>query len=140
MANNAKLATTNEDVVAIVFFFPNKIKNIERETYRLKKTGAIGASQGKRNRTLFPHCKNEGYHAPDACFEITKNKENRPPGWKSWLWWWGIVSKAELSKSAIDTILTHTDKFIPTLDIKTLTLPKSIKVQSNHTRQQHVLP
>ena len=85
VANNAKLATTNEDVVAIVFFFPNKIKNIERETYRLKKTGAIGASQGKRNRTLFPHCKNEGYHAPDACFEITKNKENRPPGWKSWL-------------------------------------------------------
>ena len=35
----------------------NKIKNLERETYRLKKTVGSGASQGKRDQTLCPHCK-----------------------------------------------------------------------------------
>ena len=85
MANNAKIAAINKDLVAIVKQLSNDIKNLERETYCLKKTGGSGASQGKIYPTLFPHCKKEGYHAPDACFEIAKNKDKRPPGWKNWL-------------------------------------------------------
>ena len=58
VANNAKLAATNEDLVAIVKIFSNEIKNLERETYRLNKTDGRGVSQGKRDLTLCPHCKN----------------------------------------------------------------------------------
>ena len=66
VANNTKLAATNEDLVAIVKKLTNEIKNLERETSRLKKT----------------HCNKEGYHAADACFELVKNKDKRPTGWK----------------------------------------------------------
>ena len=119
VANNSKLASTNKDLVAMVKKLSNKIKNTERETSCFKKTGSSGASQGKRDLTLFPHCKKEGYHAPDACFELAKNKDKPPTGWKSWLWRCGTVRKAELSKSTIDKLLTHTANFIPTLDIST---------------------
>ena len=124
MANNAKLAATNEDLVAIVKKLSNEIKNIERETYRLKKTGNSGASQGKRDPTLCPHFKKEGYHKPDSWFELVNNKDKHPPGWKRWLWQYGTVRKADLSKSEIDKLLTRTPKFSPTLDIETLTFPK----------------
>ena len=85
VTNNSKLAATNEDLVAMVKKLANKIKKIERETSRLKKTGVRGTSQGKRDLTLCPHRKKEIYHAPDACFELTNNKEKRLTGWKSWL-------------------------------------------------------
>ena len=140
VANNVKLATTNEGLVAIVKQFSNKIKNLDWDTYRLKKTGGNRASQGKRDLTLCPQCKKGGYHSPDACFELAKNKYKRSPGCKSCLWGCRIVSKAELSKYGIDKLLTHTINFSPTLDIENLTLPNSSKVQANHTRQQHVLP
>ena len=74
MENNTKLAATNEDLVTIV----KKLKNLEREIACLKKTGG----QGKWDPTLFPHCKKEGYHASEACFELVKNKDKRPTGWK----------------------------------------------------------
>ena len=79
VAKNAKLAATNEELVAILKKVSNNIKNIERETSRLKKTGG----QGKRDPTLCPHCKKEGYHAAESCFELVKNKYKHPPGWKS---------------------------------------------------------
>ena len=116
----------------------NEIKNIEREISRLKKTGGSGKSQGKRNPTLCPHCKKEGYYVPDVCFELANNKDKRPPGWKIWLWQCGTASKAGLSKYTIDKLLTHTSNFSPTLDIETLISP-SIKVPANHTLQQRVL-
>ena len=47
VAKNAKLAATNEDLVAIV-------KNVQLETYRLKKTGGSGETQGKRDPTVPP--------------------------------------------------------------------------------------
>ena len=55
--NKAKLAATNKDLEAIVKLFSNDIKNLEREKYGPKKTGSSGASQGKRDPTLCPHCK-----------------------------------------------------------------------------------
>ena len=85
VVNESKLATNNEDLVAMVQKLSNKIKNIERETSYLKKMGASRASQGNRDPNLCPHCKKEGYRAPDACFELAQNKEKRPPGWKIWL-------------------------------------------------------
>ena len=78
VANNTKLAATNKDLVAIVKKLTNEIKNLERETSRLKKTGG----KGKRERTLCPHCKKEVYNAAEACFELVKNKDKRPTGWK----------------------------------------------------------
>ena len=68
VANNAKLAATNENLVLIAKKTTNKIKNIERETSHLKKTGR----QGKQDPTLFPHFKKEGYHAAKACFGLVK--------------------------------------------------------------------
>ena len=79
VANNTKLADANENLVAIVKKLANDIKNIERETSRLKKTGR----HGKGDPTLCPHCKKEGYHAAEACFKIVKNKDKHPTGWKS---------------------------------------------------------
>ena len=58
VANNAKLASTNKDLVAIVKKISNVIKNLKRDTYRLNKTGFSGASQGKSYLTLCPHYKN----------------------------------------------------------------------------------
>ena len=85
MDNNAKLATTNEELVEIFKNMSNKNKDLQRETYRLKKTGGSAATQGKRDPTLCPYYKKEVYHAPDACFELEKNKDKPPPGWKIWL-------------------------------------------------------
>ena len=103
--------------MAIVKIFSNDINNIKRETSCLKKTIGSGESQGEREPNLCPYCKKEGYHEPDACFEIAKNKDKRPPGWKSWEPVSRLASKDKLSKSTIDKLLTHTDNFIPTLYI-----------------------
>ena len=56
MANSAKLAATNEDLVGIVKKLSKEIKNLERETYRLKKTGDSGASKEKMDTNLCTHC------------------------------------------------------------------------------------
>ena len=77
VANNTKLAATNENLV-MVKNLTNDIKNLERETSRLKKGG-----QSRRDPTLCHHYKKEGYHAPKACYELVKNKGKRPPGWRS---------------------------------------------------------
>ena len=83
--NNSKFAATNEDLVVMVKKLANEIKNIKRETSHLKKTGGSGTSQVNGDPTLCPHCKKERYNAPDAGFDHTKNKDKRPPIWKSWL-------------------------------------------------------
>ena len=138
VAKNAKLAVTNEELVAIVKKMFNKIKDIQQETYPLKKTGGSGATQGKRDPTLFPHSKKEVYHSPDDCFELAKNKDKRLPGSKSWLGRCGTVSKSELSKSEIDKKFTHTARFILTLDISNLSLPTSARFKSTiHTNIIH---
>ena len=80
VANKTKLAATNENLVATVKKLTNDIKNLERETARLKKGG-----QSSRGPTLYHHCKREGYHAPEACYELAKNKDKPPPGWRTLL-------------------------------------------------------
>ena len=85
VTNNAKLAAANEELVAIVKKLSKENKDLQQETYRLKKTGSSGATQGKRYPNLFPHCKKEGYHAPHACFELAKKEDTRSPGRKSQL-------------------------------------------------------
>ena len=51
VANNTKLAATNENLVEIVKELTNDIKSLKRETSRLNKTGG----QRKRYPTLCPH-------------------------------------------------------------------------------------
>ena len=104
--------------MAIVKKLTNDINYLERETLRLNKGG-----QGKRDPTLCPHCKKEKYHAAEACFKLVKNKDKRPTGWKSSLWWRGtVIIIINISKSS-DKLLTHHANFSPTLDISTLTIP-----------------
>ena len=85
VASNAKFAATNEELVAIVKKLTNKNKDLQRETNRLKKRGGSGETLGKRNPTVCPHFRKEGYHESRACFELAKNKYKRPPGLRIWL-------------------------------------------------------
>ena len=81
VANNTKLAATNKNLVNIVKKLTKDIKYIERETSRIKKVG-----QSKRDPTLCHHCKKKGYHVPEVCYELVKNKDKRPTGWRNSLW------------------------------------------------------
>ena len=76
---NTTLAPSNDSLAALVKK-KNEIKNLEREIYRIKK----GSQAIARNPpTLCANCEKEGYHHPQDCYELTKNKEKRPPGWRS---------------------------------------------------------
>ena len=72
-----------------LFSFVKKLtkenKDLQREINLLKQWDGSRATQGKMDPTMCPHCNKEGYHEPDACFELAKNKDKRPPGWKSGL-------------------------------------------------------
>ena len=80
VASNAKLVATNEELVAVIKKSTNKNKDLQQETNRLKKRGSSGATQGKRKPTFCPHFNKEGYRDSGACFDLAKNKDNRPPG------------------------------------------------------------
>ena len=77
--NNTTLSTSNESLVALVKKLSNDIKKLEQEISRMKKGVQVSAS----NTTLCAHCKKEGFHQPQDCFELLKNKYKRPPGWRS---------------------------------------------------------
>ena len=85
VTSNAKLASTNEELVAVVKKLINNNKDIQRESNRLKKRGGRGETKENSDPTMCPHCKKEAYHEPDAFFSLEKNKDRRPPGWKSGL-------------------------------------------------------
>ena len=74
--NNTKTATSNERLVALVKKLTGEIKNLERDKLRLKKGGQVSG----HSTILCHHCKKEGYHQPDACYKLAKNKDTRPPG------------------------------------------------------------
>ena len=67
--NNTKLADTNKNLVAMVKTLNDNISDLEQETSCLKKGG-----QSKQDPTLCHHLKKEGYHAPESCYELVKNK------------------------------------------------------------------
>ena len=77
--NNITLSTSNDTLVALLKKVTGYIKNLERENLRLKK----GRQVSKRSTTLCNHCKKEGYHQPEACYKLPKNKYKTPPGWRS---------------------------------------------------------
>ena len=77
--NNTTLMTSNESLVALVNKLNGNIKNLECENLRLKKCGQVSIS----NTTLCTNFKKEGFHQPDACYKLLKNKEKCPPGWRS---------------------------------------------------------
>ena len=111
VANNTKIAATNGNLVAMVNKLTNDINNLERETSHLKKGG-----QSKRYPTLCRHFKKGGYHAPEAFYELVKNKYKRPPGWRSLLWRIGTaIINSKISTSS-DKLFTHHANFSPTLN------------------------
>ena len=103
MLNITKLAASNKSLVALVTKLTGDIKNLERDNLCLKKGGQVSG----RSPTLYHHCKKEGYHQPDAYYELDKNKYKRPPGWRSSLCRRGtVIIHIKLRKSS-DTLLTH---------------------------------
>ena len=96
--------------MALVKNLSNDIKNLEREISRMKKGGQVSA----RNTTLCANCKKEGFHQPQDCFELIKNKDKRPPVWISALWRCGKESISNLSNSS-NELLQHNANFSPTL-------------------------
>ena len=79
MLNNTTLKTSNESLVSLVKKLSGDIKNLERENSRLKKSGKVIA----RNITLCKNCKKEGFHQPEACYDLPNKKDRRPPVWRS---------------------------------------------------------
>ena len=77
--NNTTLATSNKILVALVKKQQNEIKNLERERSNYKKPSQASA---RNPPTLCANCKKEGYHHPQDCYELAKNKDKRPPGWR----------------------------------------------------------
>ena len=77
--NNTTLTTSTKILVALIKKLNGDIKNLERENSRLNK----GGQASSRNTTLCTNCKKEVFHQPEACYELLKNKDNRPPGWRS---------------------------------------------------------
>ena len=75
MLNNTTLSTSNESLVALVKKLSGDIKNLEQEISRLKK----GRQVSSRNTTLCTNCKKEGFHHPEAFYELLNNKYKRPP-------------------------------------------------------------
>ena len=73
VANNTKLAANNKSLVAMIKKLTDDIKNLERDNYRLNKGG-----QSSRGPTACHHCNKDGYHAPDACYELAKTKTSAP--------------------------------------------------------------
>ena len=72
--NNTTLATSNKILVDLVKKQSNHIKNLEQEISSMKKGSQVNA----RITTLCAHCKKEGFHQPQDCFELIKNKDKRP--------------------------------------------------------------
>ena len=110
--NNNTLATSNKSLVALVKKLSGDIKNLEREISRLKKGGQVSA----RNTTLCTNYNKEGFHHPEACYELLKNKDKNPPGYRSALWRCGMGIISTLSHSRY-IILHHNANFSPTLKI-----------------------
>ena len=77
--NNTTLTNSNESLVALVNKQANDLKNLERELARLEKPQV----SARNPPTLCANCKKEGYHQPQDCYELAKNKDKRPPGWRS---------------------------------------------------------
>ena len=81
MLNNITLTNTNESLMALVKKQAGNLKNLERELACLKKPQAQASPRNLP--TLCANCKKEGYHQAQDCYELAKNKEKRPPGWRS---------------------------------------------------------
>ena len=77
--NNTTLTTSNESLVTLFKKITGNVKNIEQENSRLKKGGQVS----NRSTTLCNNCKKEGFHKPEACYELLKNKDKQPLGWRS---------------------------------------------------------
>ena len=76
--NNTTLTKSNESLVALVKKLNGDIKDLESENSRLNK----GVQVSTRNTTLCNNFKKEGFHQPEACYKLLKNKDKRPPGWR----------------------------------------------------------
>ena len=79
MLNTTTLTNSNEGHVDLVKKQANNLKNLEQELTRLKKNQV----SARNPPTLCANYKKEGYHQPQDCYKLAKNKDKRPPGWRS---------------------------------------------------------
>jgi hypothetical protein len=57
-------------------------KALEKLSTNNRRNGNPRNNQNKE-KTTCPHCKAEGLHKADNCWELDKNASKRPAGWKS---------------------------------------------------------
>ncbi len=78
VTSNATLTKANAELVSA-----NAALTKANAALTAKVNGKASPAAGARKPKLCPNCKKEVYHAPDDCFELEKNKDKRPPGWRS---------------------------------------------------------
>lgn len=79
---NATLTATNAKLTASVDELTAANARLTKELGH--KRGGRG-NDTQREKKRCPNCKRDVFHVPDDCFELDKNKDKRPPGWKSCL-------------------------------------------------------
>ena len=77
--NNTMLTNRNEILVALVKKQVNNLKNLEQELARIKKPQV----RAQNPPNFCSNCKKEGYHQTQDCYELAKNKDKPPTGWRS---------------------------------------------------------
>jgi len=80
---NAVLTKTNAELAAVIKSLASSGGG--RRNQDKKGTGGGGGRPDKPDRQAkwCPNCKRDTWHDPDDCFELGKNKDNRPKNWKS---------------------------------------------------------
>ena len=125
--SNTKLTETTVKLGKIIADLTGQLKRAQGNKHG-------GGKENKQNTqtTNVPNCKVDGFHKPDNCFELVKNKAKHPAAWKICLWQWGspLVSNNK-SNSYYDLLSTH--RFRPTNNtsatISSPTSPVSVKQQ-----------
>ena len=78
--SNAELTETTVKLIKIISDLMGQLKRAQGNT-------RSGGRENKQNNqtTHCPNCKVDGFHKPDDCFELVKNKSKRPAAWKTCL-------------------------------------------------------
>ena len=79
----AMLTTINEALIATDAKLTAEVKILTKKLGRNTRSKTISTASDKRIPRTCPHCKKEGFHKTDTCFELGKNASKRPPNWKS---------------------------------------------------------
>ena len=78
--SNTELTETTVKLTKIIADLTGQLKRAQGNT-----RGGGRENKQKKQTTHCPNCKVDGFHKPDDCFELVKNKAKRPAAWKTCL-------------------------------------------------------